>query len=52
MQEKMDTISREINIVRKKQSLEIQALTEMKNVFYLISKVYIWLNKESLNVML
>ena len=48
----MDTIIRQINIVIKKESLEIQALTEMKNVFYLISKVYIWLNKESLNVRL
>jgi len=37
----MDNISREINILRKRKLLEIKTLTEMKNVFDLISRVYI-----------
>lgn len=41
MQEQMDNISREINILRKRKLLEIKTLTEMKNVFDLISRVYI-----------
>lgn len=41
MQEKMDNISREINILRKKQILEIKTLREIKNVFDLVSRVYI-----------
>ena len=41
MQEKMDNISREINILRKKQILEIKTLREIKNFFDLVSRVYI-----------
>ena len=41
MQEKMDNISREINILRKKQILEIKTLREIKNVFDLVIRVYI-----------
>ena len=41
MQEQIDNISREINILRKKQILEIKTLTEMKNFFDLISRVCI-----------
>ena len=41
MQEQIDNISREINILRKKQILEIKTLKEMKNVFDLFSRVCI-----------